>query len=332
MPGGRSASAVYVAGTGTVDCATDDGGACFALTGDERAVDVGIVDDSGTGPSAGLLEVLAADGAVLSRTVFCGRTGVALPPEATRLAVAVPAVDPTTCLPDGIARASTGRITVQYSVGRRAPAQHVDVEPRDCVEPLPAELAVAAAEQDTVRLDVLVLLDGVSEERGRAVAAKAQEAYEPLGLTLAPKFRDVVLAETRSDRMIGEAAALVGGVRPKGVDLVYVLTAKKMNVVGQADCLGGVRYANRGFAVGRDVPDRRVGFVAGVEGDLIADYAAKNMAHELGHLLGAHHHHANCVEGSCTIMQSPNASGLSLRFSTVNGASVRGHALRWARP
>ena len=328
---GRSASAVYTAGTGSVDCETDDGGACFVLAGDERSVDVGVVDDTGTGPTAGLLEVLGADGEVLSRSTFCRRIGVELPRGAHTVAVAVPALDATSCAGE-VAHAATGRIVAQFGLGRRT-AQAVDVEPRDCVEALPAELAIPAdAAADVVSLDVLVLLNGVSVERGAAVAARADEAYRPLGLRLVPKFREVELTETRSDRLIGEAAALFGGVRPKGVDLVYVLTAKKMNVVGQADCLGGVRFANRGFAVGWDVPDRKVSFAAGVEGDLIADYSAKNMAHELGHLMGAQHFHANCVEGSCTIMQSPNASGLSLRFSSVNGASVRGHALRWARP
>jgi hypothetical protein len=64
-------------------------------------------------------------------------------------------------------------------------------------------------------------------------------------------------------------------------------------------------------------------------------------AHELGHLMGAHHHYANCVEGNltgeasdlspCTLMF--NYIDLqSLNFSVLEGVTVRGHAVKYASP
>ena len=66
-------------------------------------------------------------------------------------------------------------------------------------------------------------------------------------------------------------------------------------------------------------------------------------AHEIGHLMGAHHHYANCVEGiapdellgleltPCTLMFNA-VNPASLRFSAVNGPVVRGHAVDFASP
>lgn len=62
---------------------------------------------------------------------------------------------------------------------------------------------------------------------------------------------------------------------------------------------------------------------------------AKIMAHEVSHLLGAHHHYANCAEGIPTATMTDMASlctlmindlGLaSQNLSTLNGAITRGY-------
>jgi len=73
-------------------------------------------------------------------------------------------------------------------------------------------------------------------------------------------------------------------------------------------------------------------------GELLAGYAA----HEIGHLLGAHHHYGNCVEGNlssasdddispCTLM-FPAVNGASMNFGTLEGLVVRGHAVDYAAP
>ena len=103
-------------------------------------------------------------------------------------------------------------------------------------------------------------------------------------------------------------------------------------------CIGGVRYPDRAFAVGEARRD------PGVHGGPVAAIAhadAKIAAHEIGHLLGAHHHYANCAEPEVagdpldvaprTLMYN-YLEFLDLRFSQLNAAVVRGHAERYAKP
>ena len=60
------------------------------------------------------------------------------------------------------------------------------------------------------------------------------------------------------------------------------------------------------------------------------------MAHEIGHVLGAHHHYTS-TEG--LLADDPNLLDLmapfldlcSLRFSTLNSLMVKGHAQAYAR-
>ncbi|MDQ4125766.1 MAG: hypothetical protein M3134_09230, partial [Actinomycetota bacterium] len=65
------------------------------------------------------------------------------------------------------------------------------------------------------------------------------------------------------------------------------------------------------------------------------------MAHELGHLLGAHHHYGNCVEGGrstegggepslCTLMWTVNVAYVGLEFGSLETAVIRGHAVDYA--
>ncbi len=66
-------------------------------------------------------------------------------------------------------------------------------------------------------------------------------------------------------------------------------------------------------------------FVPGVEGQLVYDSSAKTLGHEIGHLMGGHHHLGKYVEGElrddqfdgCTLMASPRAMACSFQFSTV---------------
>ena len=145
-------------------------------------------------------------------------------------------------------------------------------------------------------------------------------------------------------RGIDQGKALFGGARPAGSDVVLVLTSKNIEadgaeqVVGMADCIGGVAFAENAFAVSEVQAEDAVPFGPVT---LFSDLWAKVAAHEIGHLLGAHHHYANCVEGNtdiatgdgspCTLMI--NDVGLaSLGFSTLNGTVVRGHAEVYAAP
>jgi hypothetical protein len=215
-----------------------------------------------------------------------------------------------------------------------------------CIEPVPASTSVSGVTDDgqTVELATRVLLDGVSQARAQEVFARAADSYAPLGVTLTASYETVSFSGDDAPNLIAQAKSRFGGVRPAGSDLVYVLTAKDIQadgnaaVAGLADCIGGVRFADHAFAVGEvfdeDLPIGPLTFYA--------DATAKIAAHELGHLMGGHHHYANCAEGvkseqevmegsPCTLM-SNFVDFQSIHFGTVNGQIVRGHAISFASP
>jgi Metallo-peptidase family M12B Reprolysin-like len=228
--------------------------------------------------------------------------------------------------------------------------KEVGIDPEDlntCLEAVPAAVGVGGVTDDgrTVAIDVAVLLDGVSLGLGNQIMAKAAEAYAPLGLDLrAVSYRSVAFTGTEGADIIQQAKNYYGGVRPAGSDLVYVLTSKDITdagdtgLAGLADCIGGVRFPYHAFAVGEAVGIDPINI-----GPFVLEVNAhpEIAAHEMGHLMGAHHHYANCVEGilegeatdlsPCTLMFN-FVDFQSLNFSQVNRAVVRGHAVQYATP
>lgn len=218
---------------------------------------------------------------------------------------------------------------------------------RECLEPVPEAVSVDFLQP--VTLDTMVLLDGVSRERGEELMTVAASSYAPLNLTLRWDLRKVSFDTDDADLLIQAAKDKFRGERPKGYDLVYVLTTKDIQlggdtgVAGLADCIGGVRYPDRAFAVGEDFgaeedAGRPLGpFVHTVDGSAVV------VAHELGHLMGAHHHYGNCVQGTtvedlqnleltpCTLMFN-FVNFASLPYGTINSTVVRGHAEEYAQP
>ena len=190
--------------------------------------------------------------------------------------------------------------------------------------------------------------------RAKESLGKAPTSYAPLGITLNFKRWGLLQpleadgsARARTDdsqSIIDLSKEQFSGTRPRGFDVVYVLTDLDMTapgignaVAGQADCIGGVRYNKHAFAVGE------ISSYENLEaGPLTFYYAAtsKIAAHEIGHLMGAHHHYQDCVEGipteldegevsPCTLMTNA-VDFQSLNFSILEGAVVRGHALDFA--
>jgi len=215
-----------------------------------------------------------------------------------------------------------------------------------CLEPAPASTSVNGVtdEGQAVELAARVLLDGVDQAQAQEALTRAADSYAPLGVTLTATYETVSFSGDDAQGLIDQAKQRFGGARPAGSDLVYVLTAKDIQasgntgVAGLADCIGGVRYADHAFAVGEvfeeDVPIGPLTFYT--------DATAKIAAHELGHLMGGHHHYANCAEGvkseqevlqgsPCTLM-SNFVDFQSIHFSTANSAVVRGHAISFASP
>lgn len=219
-------------------------------------------------------------------------------------------------------------------------AQPIDLpDIPECTQLIPGAIAV---ENIPVTLNVRVLLDGVSQAQATQVVAIAQEAYTPQRLSFSASYETVNFTGNGAAGLITQARNHFGGARPAGEDLVYVLTSKDITeapvgnaVAGLADCIGGVAFGDRAFAVGENLADDPTSLVLYSLGTQLA---AKTFAHELGHLLGGHHHYANCVESLlsfgdslCTLMFNE----LSLQrkqFSTLNGLVVRGHSQLFAAP
>ncbi|HLF16813.1 MAG TPA: M12 family metallo-peptidase [Candidatus Thermoplasmatota archaeon] len=106
------------------------------------------------------------------------------------------------------------------------------------------------------------------------------------------------------------------------------------SVAGLANCIGGAKYPEVAY-VWVEAHDRAGGSLLGAGPTVFVDIAAKVAVHEFGHMVGAHHHYANCVEpapayspddamGVCSVMI--NDVGLaSLTFSSLESLAVRGY-------
>ena len=230
--------------------------------------------------------------------------------------------------------------------GTSSPAIEAE-DPNVCLEAVPDVVGIPGVTDagQTVSLDVAVLLDGVSVGDANQLMTTAAQSYAPLSVNLnVVSYTSVTFTGTEGADIIQQAKNHFGGVRPAGSDLVYVLTNKDITtdgdtaLAGLADCIGGVRFAHHAFAVGE-----AVGIAEGVLGPFRVNVDAhpEVAAHEMGHLMGAHHHYANCVEGllqgdpddlsPCTLMFN-FVDFQSLNFGTLEGITVRGHAVKYASP
>lgn len=247
----------------------------------------------------------------------------------------------------------------------------------DCLQPVPAAVSAnGLLGGDDVHLHVRLVLDLAesraldatrddpttsSNERqaainafGRKVArdylAAGKQSYAEIGITLdyasfdvlrAPDLRSGKRAATMEGRTAIELAKKqYGGTRPPGTDVVYVLTDRDLTtggdpaLAGLADCIGGVHHATTAFATGELDRDPTVDLVLT---EAYVEFTAKVAAHEVGHLLGAHHHYQACGPyavtnhldghglGGCTLMTN-FVDLVTFPLSPTNQAVVRGHA------
>lgn len=250
--------------------------------------------------------------------------------------------------------------TTPHDVGpKREPAVDHQVA---CNEPVPHGIAAVTPVADRITLEVEVVLDGITRRRARALMAKAAQAYEPLGIDLRPYYRAMRLTANERNpaglpaaemnALLGLVRHELGGSRPQGRDLVYLLTDKDIysinpqgerqyGVGGYAQCIGGVASDGSAFAIGEGHFPFEDEPVAGPV-MMYRNSSAKIAAHELGHLMGGRHEHGNCVEGvasevveegdyisPCTLMAQQL---FSINFGSFEAAIVRHYAEEFAAP
>ena len=218
---------------------------------------------------------------------------------------------------------------------QRAPIDFPDTDVLlgQCLQLAPHTISLTS---ERVQLDVRVLLDGVSRHDGATAVTAMRRAYSPLGIQVVATYDELRLQGTAASGLLAQAKAAYGGRRPAGADVVYVLTDKDIvsssvtggQLAGLADCIGGIRYPKYAFAVGE---------MGSVSGPGLVNGTGKTMAHEIGHLLGAHHHYASpegLLDGDVTAplsLMGPVIDLIALRFSTLEALMVRGHAQKYAR-
>lgn len=111
-------------------------------------------------------------------------------------------------------------------------------------------------------------------------------------------------------------------------DAVAMLVYKEIGPLGQASCIGGAGLDDRGNLV---MTTNAAPFnFLGVQ--LYSNIYGKTLAHEMGHLLRAHHHYSNCHEASrepvvdaCTMM-TPFVDELDETIGTLESIVIRGWA------
>lgn len=252
---------------------------------------------------------------------------------------------------------TVGAGSAYSGVAQATRKQPVDMV-RECLELVPEDVAVPVLDSgQPIELSVYLLLDGTSAAVAQQIMSRAAESYRPLNISLVLRGTKSVTYDTLvSDQLISAAKTTMGGKPPKGIDVVGVFTTKQMQaatggagtVVGQADCIGGIRWDDTSFFVVSDIRDIE-NPTTGTTGTLSSlglnpnvDATAEVMSHEIGHLMGAHHHYSNCAEGNltsagpsdvspCTLM-FPAVNFASLNFAALEGSTVRGHAAKHAAP
>lgn len=204
----------------------------------------------------------------------------------------------------------------------------------DTLAPTRFEEPVVGDYSKEVVLDVHVLMYGIGQPEAERIMSYVAPVYEPLKIKVDATYERVELKVDNddADSYINASREAVGGQRPWHADVVYTMIGGEIEstVAGKVDCVGGIAYPEAAFGVGEALSE--------TEND-IRD-SAKIAAHEIGHLLAAHHHFTNCAEGdhtyfpmedwaACTVM-FPDLFMVSLRFGTLEGIVVREYALEYA--
>ena len=242
-----------------------------------------------------------------------------------------------------IARIAALALTVCLGAPPASAAPVIDAGAEACTSEVTPEFVppLAVDTGPILPLEVRVMVEAADLAEARRHLAVTKDAYGAIGIKLKVRFDVVVppqewatgpLEEPSGDEIFEFMKDHYGGERPAGVDAVYFITGYWSG--GLADCVGGVRRADSAFAFGS--------MSYKVEGTVGVPTANEGViaAHELGHLLGAHHHYSNCTEAlpsgaargdfnACTTM-SPAAATASSTFGLVERSDVRYYTDKYA--
>lgn len=214
----------------------------------------------------------------------------------------------------------------------------------DCTQ-IPPEVTppLATDVSKVLPLEVRVMAEQADLPVVKQHMAVTRDAFARIGIALKVRYDVVEPPSTWNVDTLGAGPSQpeifdfmkshYGGERPAGADLVYFMT--RYWAGGFADCIGGVRLADRAFAFGS--------LDYAVEGAVPSPTADEGViaAHELGHLLGGQHHYSSCAEAlpsgatrgevaPCTTM-SPLAATASPTFGLVERSYLRYYVERYAK-
>jgi hypothetical protein len=201
----------------------------------------------------------------------------------------------------------------------------------------------------TIRADIVVARDGVSEANARRVMKRAAQAYvkAPEGEASPDVKLNIIAVHNLTGELEGQVVnnEFVVDDNPRGTDLmsqliryyrakyprlrrdhVHLLTSTNIRlglppdpfgitsgVLGIANCIGsiGTKYSYSISEYGTSEP-----FTFGVK--FSTDIDAKVAAHEIGHAFGAQHHYANCVERAAPSLNDRRADICTLMYNDAS--------------
>ena len=206
--------------------------------------------------------------------------------------------------------------------------------------------------RQTIRADVVIALDGVSIEQAKAIVAEGSKPYAPGTVPqLTPDIKiNPIAYHDLAGKLTGDiVSGFITEEEPQGTDLmsqlirfyktnyptlkrhhVHLLTTRDVAaelvpgqreyaVAGIANCIGGVGTKNA-YAITEvgtlDVPIM-IGPLA-----MAANVEAKNFAHEMGHVFGAHHHYADCATNAVTGLAAKSGDVCSVMFNDLSLLSL----------